>query len=302
MSDDIKKDRSPNYPKMPLSEAIELVKKLYAKAGKAQIKPEVAVGPLGYSGLNGAALGTLGTLNQYGLIDRERGEGIAVSPLAIRLIHPTSPAQEAESKREAMQKPRIFQEIAESGHDQCSEEVLASHLIQQGFTPEGAKKVAAVFVSNKTFADSSKTDTGKESTSQINTPEPLRFKRFADHVSPENSIPALKPTKTLLAQYSIPLGANEAVLAFHGDTLNADDFDALAEYVQLFKKQFERKQRSAAPIVTAARQLPSEAIWKNKHSDKPVTIVQGPIAHEDGRLFYFVDDGTGIPASELEWK
>src|SRR4051812_47012713 len=113
MNDEIKKERSRNYPKMSLTDALELARKLYSKAGKSKISPIVAVGALGYNGLNGAALGTLGTLTQYGLIDRERGKSVSVSPLAIKLIHPLNPEQEATSKRESILAPEVFKELYE---------------------------------------------------------------------------------------------------------------------------------------------------------------------------------------------
>lgn len=65
MSDEIKKDRSPNCPKQPLSRAIEMVKVLYSKAGKTKVKSLVAVNALGYGSINGAALTVLGILSQY---------------------------------------------------------------------------------------------------------------------------------------------------------------------------------------------------------------------------------------------
>ncbi len=46
----------------------------------------------------------------------------------------------------------------------------------------------------------------------------------------------------MLAQYSIPIGASEATITFTGEKLAVEDFDALADYVAIFKKQFERKQ------------------------------------------------------------
>ena len=48
--------------------------------------------------------------------------------------------------------------------------------------------------------------------------------------------------KKVLAQYSIPIGASEATMTFTGEKLSVEDFDALADYVAIFKKQFERKQ------------------------------------------------------------
>jgi hypothetical protein len=46
----------------------------------------------------------------------------------------------------------------------------------------------------------------------------------------------------VLARYLIPLGANEATLTITGECpLSGDDFDALCEYVVMFKKQHGRK-------------------------------------------------------------
>jgi hypothetical protein len=46
-----------------------------------------------------------------------------------------------------------------------------------------------------------------------------------------------------LSAYSIPLGSNEATLVFKGEKLSADDFDALGEFVEFAKKQFDRKKK-----------------------------------------------------------
>ena len=46
----------------------------------------------------------------------------------------------------------------------------------------------------------------------------------------------------MLANYSVPLGSSSAEIIIRGQELTADDFAALGEYVQLFKRQFERTQ------------------------------------------------------------
>lgn len=51
-------------------------------------------------------------------------------------------------------------------------------------------------------------------------------------------------TKQVLAKYSIPLGENEAEIIFTGAELHPEDFDALADYVALFKKQHLRKMQA----------------------------------------------------------
>jgi hypothetical protein len=254
MSEEFKKERSPNCPKISLEYALELVKKLYAKAGKAQIRPEVAVGPLGYSGLNGAALGTLGALSQYGLVDRERGQSVAVSPLAVKLIHPLNPEQEATSKREAALNPKVFNQLFTEGYHQCSEDVLANHLVQSEFTHDSAKRIARVYKENAEFANLDSLSSNKDTESSIVSVEPVEAKsqvaaKESDTISRQQAIAApILTTKKMLAQYAIPLGSNDAHLTFSGEFLTPEDFDALIEYVELFKKQFERKLKDAAEV------------------------------------------------------
>ena len=48
----------------------------------------------------------------------------------------------------------------------------------------------------------------------------------------------------MLATFKIPIGLAEAEIVFTGEALVPDDFDALAEYVGLFKKQYERKLKA----------------------------------------------------------
>jgi hypothetical protein len=252
MNAEIKKDRSPHYPKLSLSDAIALAKKLHAKAGKAQINREVAVTALGYSGLNGAALGTLGALNQYGLIDGSKG-GVAISPLAIRLVHPLSASQEMEAKREAALNPKVFNEIFSGGYHECAEDVLSNHLIQNGFTPDGARKSASVYKANVEFADlNNLSQPNADGSTPLNLSDAVKIDGPTAMPPVNNNGPSLAafadfPTKdNTLAKYSVPLGTNQATIIFSGSNLSADDFDALIEYVGLFKKQFLRTAKTAA--------------------------------------------------------
>lgn len=252
MTDDIKKDRSPNYPKVTLEDAIDLAKRLHAKAGKAQIKPEVAVGALGYRGLNGAALGTLAALSQYGLIIRERGEGVAISPLAVKLIHPLNPVQEAESRLEAALNPKVFNDIFTGGHHDCSEDVLSNHLIQNAFTPDGAKRAANVYKANVEFANLNPSSIIKAPTEDTDIPG-RQIHEMIHRPTPSAAIPTpqlggvgaaisdliLQPKRK---EYRTDLGSLTAFITIIGDTEpTPDDFAALMDFAEFQKTQAERK-------------------------------------------------------------
>jgi hypothetical protein len=247
MSDEIKKDRSPNYPRLPLEQAIGLANRLYIKIGKAKVKPVVAIGALGYNGVNGASLTTLGTLNAYGLIERERGESVCVSQLAIKQIHPIDLAGELEARRLSALKPKVFSDLFSGGYHAMELDSLCNHLIQQGFTPDGARKASVVFKENISFSklDGESIIIPNDEIAEMKQPEP-KTDRVAIISSPPSVLPShsdSKPPelKPVLAKYSIPLGANEATLIITGERLTADDFDALREYVELFKQQLRRE-------------------------------------------------------------
>lgn len=85
---------------------------------------------------------------------------------------------------------------------------------------------------------------------------------IAGNVSPDAGISVTEWAKRqnrMLAQYSIPLiGSNEATLTFNGEELTADDFDVLVEYVNLFKKAVDRKQREAVKPLPAVESFSDE--------------------------------------------
>jgi peptidoglycan hydrolase-like protein with peptidoglycan-binding domain len=262
MNDGIKKDRSPNYPKLTLAQALESSKILYEKAGKAKVALQTAVGAWGYSGLNGAALTTLGTLTAYGLLSRERGAGLSVSPLAIALIHPTDKNQERINKAESALLPSVFMKLYSDGFRDADVSIIANHLIQSGFTPDGAKVAASVYVENFKFAElghfRSNSDMKRErglptvadnagkmppsSRGAVVFAPPARFYGGPDRVTEEYLKTLREPP--VLATYSFPIGANEVTITIKGTSLAVEDFDALGEYVVFCKKQYERKLQS----------------------------------------------------------
>lgn len=268
MSDLIPQDRSPRSPSLPLSDSISLVAKLFDAIRTATVMPEIAIKPLGYGSTNGAAMTTLATLAQYGLVDRTGGK-LFVTPLAVRIMHPKSDDQRDAAIRDAALSPKVMNEIYE-GYLECAESVIAGHLIQSGFNTDRAKKVASIHVANKSFAklscpentnesDSFSLDEQSSENNDLTGGAPTVLLKIAEAQQPHVTS---KQQSTVLAQYTIPLGANEATLVFSGKKLSSDDFDALTDFVEFAKKQFNRAQKSstqepAAPL-NINLELPSD--------------------------------------------
>jgi hypothetical protein len=264
MSEEAKKDRSRNCPNIALASAIEFAKKLYEKAGKAKVRAEVAVNALGYAGLNGAALTTLGALSQYGLIDREKGSIVSISPQAIRLIHPLNKEQETQTLRELALNPKVFAELYAEGFQNGTEDLIANHLIQNGFTPNRARKVSTVFKTNIELSclkgdsivlqDETKDDMVK---SAMKFGEGLKLGVSPAAFTPTIGLPrpSQQAATPVLARYSVPLGENEATIEFTGTKLTPEDFDGLADYVKIFKAQFLRKKELEAKAIKDTKSM-----------------------------------------------
>ncbi len=117
--------------------------------------------------------------------------------------------------------------------------------MQQGFTEDRAKRVAKTFKSSLEYVpdevalNTGGDDSGKPGESHEpkgdSPPNAKTKERVSGFIAPDH-------IEGVLARYSIPLGENEATIVFTGKSLSPEDFDALIEYVQLFKRQFQRRQ------------------------------------------------------------
>ena len=241
-------DRSPKSPRNSLKTSVDAVAKLFVAAKRAPLPRDAAARAMGYAGLTGVSATILGSLGGYGLIQK-RGADIGVSDLAISILHPTGPDQRKSALRRAALMPPLFSGLAEHFLEVDSS-VLTSKLIQMGFSPDAAKTTAKVFLSNAAFAElSHSVDSELEENEDLDgsliesgTDSPQPISGLIPR--PSSSIQqAAAPRNNVLATYKIPLGANEAELVFTGQSLDSEDFEALIDFVELIKKQFERKTK-----------------------------------------------------------
>ncbi len=145
------KMKSPNYPALGLSQAIESVRQLWKKEKRTAVKPGVAIKAMGYSSLNGATLTRLSALKKYGLLESDGKSGVRVSQLAIRILHaPDGSEEHQKALEEAALKPDLFRELFRT-HAEASDDTLKSHLVvEKGFTESGSRYFISAF--RDTFA------------------------------------------------------------------------------------------------------------------------------------------------------
>jgi hypothetical protein len=251
-------DRSPKYPRLMLEDAIGKAGKVHKEIGKSSVSIETVASILGYKNLaGGATQATLSAMFQYGLLLREPSKKVSVTPLTIRILHPADEAQRLRSTQEAALTPPLFLDILKNYH-QMSDMALKSHLIQSDFTPDGAEKVVSIYKVNSLFAKLDSADFSDPSDSKISEKTNFSLDNAPQHLKDEfeerTAANEKHRGKKMLAQYSIPIGASEATITFIGEKLAVEDFDALADYVAIFKKQFERKV-DAEKLAKAAAQF-----------------------------------------------
>ncbi len=111
-----KKERSPNFPFIPLKKAIERAEALHANHKKEAARL-VAIAPSwNYGNKSSGLIQTVAALKQYGLIE-DLGSGedrkVQVSDLTRRIIVDQRPGAREQALKEAARSPKLFAEYIE---------------------------------------------------------------------------------------------------------------------------------------------------------------------------------------------
>ncbi|MGX8010966.1 hypothetical protein ACVDG8_019405 [Mesorhizobium sp. ORM8.1] len=77
--------RSPNYPVVDLAGALILARKVYDRDGRNKVSKSALAAHLGHESLSGPALGKIGALRAYGLVDGA-GDEIRITEDAITAL------------------------------------------------------------------------------------------------------------------------------------------------------------------------------------------------------------------------
>jgi hypothetical protein len=138
------KMRSPNYPAIGLSTAVELTNKLWKKEHKTPVNAAVVASAIGYKGLSGPSRTAIAAMKKFGLLDEDKN-GMRVSNLAVGILHPSGDDDRLEALRHAAMMPTVFRQLFES-HGQASNDALRSYLITKlDFSETGAKAFIEAF-------------------------------------------------------------------------------------------------------------------------------------------------------------
>jgi len=174
------KVRSPNYPSLPLGSALEAIRTAYTKDHRNKMSRGVLANHMGYTSLNGRALGKIGAVRAYGLIEGS-GDELKISDDAVTaLMAPTGSKERTEALGRLANKPTLFQDIRKEFPDTVpSIENLKFALIKRQFTPDAAEKAAKSYLATMNLVagipdayNSSEEDEGDEVVDVDDPPPP----------------------------------------------------------------------------------------------------------------------------------
>jgi hypothetical protein len=146
------KIRSPNYPSLDLGEALEAVRPALKAENRNKFSRLVLAQHLGYTSLNGRALGKIGAIRAYGLVDGN-GDELRLSDHAIAALEAP---EGSEDRLGAMlllaDHPPLFQEITAAFEGLPSEKNLHFWLVKRGFTSDAASKAVKNYLATTLLA------------------------------------------------------------------------------------------------------------------------------------------------------
>lgn len=139
--------KSPNWPSIPIVEALEKAKLIWLKDRRTAIHPDVALEHLGFTTKTGPAGRTLSALRQYGLLEKV-GENYRVTELAWHIFNASDDSNEKQKLiAEAALKPKIFKELLVLSSDGLpSNSTLRKHLVlKKDFNENTVERFLKVF-------------------------------------------------------------------------------------------------------------------------------------------------------------
>lgn len=221
------KTRSPNYPVVSLGEAIEAVRPVFKAENRNKMSRKVLAENMGYSSLNGRALGKIGAVRAYGLTEGS-GDELRLSEDAIVLL--TAPAGSAErgaALRRCALRPALFQELSQIFESLPSEGNLRFELIKRRFTEEAAAKAT------NHYLDSMRLATGDGGSYNVQAQNEER-----DPVQ-TSSYERATPVKGKSERAEFPLIEGVARLEFPS-SLSAASYEELETWLQLILRRAKR--------------------------------------------------------------
>jgi hypothetical protein len=288
--------RSPNYPSINLSDAIQKAKMVYDKEFKNPAPREVLVKDMGYGGINGASAGVFSAVVKYGLLESAGNDQYRITEDALDIfLHQKGEELRSKAIEKLAFSPTLFAELRDSfGKTLPSDDNLKAYLVKKGFVPKAAEDAIRSYRATVELVDEeTKAYNLNDSKNESKGGNPIDMQP-PPAANPQGNTgfapPALPDDDSVLA-FKLSRNSNARVV-FNGQVTQ----EAIAKLILLLEASQDTFPTQAELV------QPKQATWRNKDSDQPVKVV-GELGEKDGKRFYAIEgSSTGVPEDELEFE
>lgn len=280
------KDRSPNFPFISLSAAVDRAKAFYDEERKGAAPVTRAGIHWKYSPNSSGLIQTVAALKSYGLMVDE-GSGtdrrLRLTELALRIVLDTRPdsPERAEMLRRAALSPNVCSEVHANWPDGLPSDETLHHclVLERSFAPPNALRAVKILKENQQFAKLShgvglSADTTAVSDSESNKHDDMMESHVVTSSAPvdgNNYRTQAQRNVVVSARMRAPtLPFTEQVLDPDGNTVRLEFavqpteemYEFLKDYIELRLKAMKRRSSAQitghAPTVTVAPSQPPE--------------------------------------------
>lgn len=230
--------RSPNCPQISFTEAIEKGRMVYEKEHTHPAVKLVVAQDLGYKGLSGPALATIGALRQYGILEGS-SDALKISEDALAYYEMDDGPEKLAAIERMVFFPALFAELKQLFPDKLPSEGNLRHtLITKGFLPKAAEDVISVYKANSELVGGEKPRySGKNEEPVMPTSNSPRQPTSGFNIFGSQPKPSTPEVQT----YAFALSPDtRAELSLRGK-ITAEDLELLRDHIELTIKALARK-------------------------------------------------------------
>jgi hypothetical protein len=311
IDNDSERRRSPSFPVVPIDEAIDRARLIYAQDRRAFTDFETLAGHMGYTvkRKGGRSARMVATLKLYGLLEERNGQ-FRISETAWKILEMPEDSTERTQliRQAALNPPMIHKILRHFSGELPSDATLRSHLLfQEKFNADSARDFIRVLrrtieIANPSPEDYNAGEESEEAEQPIGA-TPMQQPPAGTATTPRRQVQLtdfqgkpieyIKQDQRKQTELAFKLSReSEARIIIYGDATQ----EAIAKLTALLGLS-----QDTFPTQAELDQ-PRQAVWKNKDHDQPVTVTGEAGEHDGRRYMKIAESGTAVPEDELEFE
>ncbi len=231
------KIRSPNYPALDLRAALKAARKAFDRDNRNKMSQAALGKHLGHDSLSGPALGKIGALRAYGIVEGKGDELRITDDAVAALMAPEGSTEGVETIKRLAARPKLFQDIQKEFATNPSPENLKFWLIKRQFAPDAAEKASKIYLATMELIEWGAIDYDPESDEHREVLAQVRHE--ANNPIKITVVPP-PPPKTGMLQEVFNLDEGPVTLSVPA-TLSEASYADLADQFELFLRRAKRR-------------------------------------------------------------